>query len=178
MKTIETHGYRLALYSQKNLKWSNQTLGTCNGWTIGKGGCKITCYGMLLGDHKIRDPKGVKREANPSIVDWIATVKKWYFRGCLSVDSIFCKGLALVYNRSRVTSPDYPCIAETNYYVKNGYKQHFFIHLPDGNIIDPLDWIPRVKKNKYAGHIVSYRWIKPYRKVEVKCTHCCPKHCK
>jgi hypothetical protein len=83
-----------------------------------------------------------------------------------------------VYNRSRVTSPDYPCIAETNYYAKNGYKQHFFIHLPDGNIIDPLDWIPRVKKNKYAGHIVSYRWIKPYRKVEAKCTHCCAKHCK
>lgn len=178
MRTLETHGYRLALYSQKNLRWANQMLGTCRGWTIRTGGCKISCYAMLLGDHKVKNPKGVKSEANPSLVDWLATVKKWYVRGCLTVDRVFCKGLGLEYNgRYTTKKPPYPCIAETNYYASKGISQHFFIYLPNGNIIDPLDWLPKEKENKYHRHMRSYRWIEPYRKVEVKCTHCCPKHC-
>lgn len=167
-------------YSQKNPRWAKQQLGTCD-TTIGASGCKISAYAMLL-DDKIVDPKGRIVECHPGIMDWIATIQKLYVQGCMTVDEKFCKFFGLEYNGKKKIHPDYPCIAETNYYANKGVLQHFFIIYPDGDMLDPLDgnalnnWTPKKRKNIYP--IVSYRWIKPRGwKEEVQCTKCCPAHC-
>jgi hypothetical protein len=46
-----------------------------------------------------------------------------------------------------------PTIAETNHFSGQGFPQHFFVSLPNGQIIDPLDGQQKV--NPY--NIVSYR---------------------
>jgi len=162
------------MYSQKNPRWMWQKLGTCKD-TISKSGCKVTCFAMFL--KEIKNPDGKMVEAHPGIVDWVATEEKLYTNGCLINDKIFCKYFGLEYVGNHTTAPKYPCIAETNHYQSKGVPQHFFIHLPNGNIIDPLDYIPREKKNQYK--IVSYRWIKPLGWVApVVCNKQCPKCCK
>ena len=145
-------------YSQKNPRWRWQKLGTCK-QNIGQVGCFVTSLANLA-DTEIVDPRGIKREANPSIVDWVATVKKLYTGGCLVVSKKFAKLLKLEYHGKAYKRPSYPCIMETNYYRKYGVPQHFCVIFPDGDIIDPLDLFPKKKANKYAHHIVSYRLFK------------------
>lgn len=149
-------------YSQKNPRWSRQQLGTCP-TTIGASGCKISSIAMIY-DGQIKDPNGRLVECHPGILDWLATKKKLYLSGCLTSDKIFCDFLGLKFEGRKSTPAPYPCIAETDHYKKQGVPQHFFIHNPDGTIIDPLDgnvlnnWTPKPKKNPYK--IISYRWIK------------------
>ena len=144
-------------YSQKNPSWKDQQLGDCND-TIGNSGCKVSCFAMLISD-KIKNPNGTMSESTPSIVDWIATKKSLYSNGCLINDKIFSDYFDLEYNGKSTEAPDYPCIAETDHYKDKGFAQHFFIHLTNGQIIDPLDKDPKKKDNPY--NIVSYRLIKP-----------------
>lgn len=135
----------MILYSQKDNSWKNQRLGTCNGETIAKSGCKITCYAMLDG-------------RNPSVIDNLLTDNKVYVSGCLTNDEACAKFLGLEYNGKTTVKPSYTCIAETNYYKKYGVPQHFFIIRPDGMIADPLSNPCVWRKNTYP--IVSYRLIK------------------
>jgi hypothetical protein len=44
-------------------------------------------------------------------------------------------------------------VAETNFYAKRGYPQHFFIWLNNEQIVDPLTG--KIINNKYP--IISYR---------------------
>lgn len=140
-------------YSQKNLRWKWQKLGTCN-TTIGKAGCFVTSLANLA-DTELKDPKGKVREANPSIVDWVATVKGLYAHRCLVVSKTFAKLLNLEYKGKSSKKPSYPCIMETDHYAYCNICQHFCVSFPDGDIIDSLDWKPKKKKNPY--NVVSYR---------------------
>jgi hypothetical protein len=47
----------------------------------------------------------------------------------------------------------YPIIAETDHYAGLGYQKHFYIAMPDGTCVDPLDGL--TKTNPY--NVVSYR---------------------
>jgi len=136
----------MKFYSQKDPKWINQRLGTCNGETLGKSGCKVACYAMLDG-------------RTPAEVDDLLTEKGGYSKGCLTVDSSASKILGLEFNGSTTKKPNHICIAETNHYAKNGVPQHFFIIDPNTNRrVDPLDADPKWEDNDYK--IVSYRLFK------------------
>ena len=153
----------MKFYSQKNTRWRWQKLGTCR-VNLGQAGCFVVSLANLA-DTKLKHPRtGEMAEANPSLVDWVATNKHLYVAGCLVHSKRFAELLDLEYNGKVFRRPSYPCIAETDHYRKQGYPQHFFIMYPDGEIIDPLDYFPKKKPNKY--HIVSYRLFKH----KTKCT--------
>lgn len=147
-------------YSQLNIRWSGQTLGTCAGWKIKNGGCFITSLCMLH-DGTITNPRGQNVICHPGILDWVATTEKLYTSGCNVVADKFAKRLGFKLYTKTTNKPNIPCIAETNYYRSKGIPQHFFIWYPDNTILDPLDgtlsnlWTPKQKKNPY--NIVSYR---------------------
>jgi len=129
-------------YSQKDLKWASERLGTCPNETIGKSGCKISCLASFCGK-------------TPSEVNKIIP----YVSGCLTEDVSAAKALGLPFLGKTTVKPDFDCIAETDHFKSRGVLQHFFILLSDGRCIDPLDAIPVPKKNPYK--IVSYRLFKP-----------------
>lgn len=131
----------MKIYSQRDLRWANEKLGTCTD-TIGKSGCKITCLASFCGK-------------TPTEVNSIIP----YVNGCLTNDETAAKALGLYFGGKSTTKPDHDCIAETNHYKSKGVPQHFFILLADGTCVDPLDLDPKPKKNPY--NIVSYRLFKP-----------------
>lgn len=145
----------MKLYSQVDPLWENDKLGTCGGETIGKSGCKITCYGMLC-------------EKTPAEVNKKIT----YTSGCLTVDSVNSKELGLIYRGVVYKKPEVTCIAETDHYKSKGVPQHFFVIRKDGMIVDPLDYPCYWKSNKY--NVVSYRLIYPISEDET--TMLTPKH--
>ena len=132
----------MTYYSQKDLKWASERLGTCPNETIGKSGCKIACLASFCGK--------TPREVNKIIP---------YVSGCLTEDVSAAKALGLPFLGRSTVKPDFDCIAETDHFKSRGVLQHFFILLSDGRCIDPLDAIPVPKKNPYK--IVSYRLFKP-----------------
>ena len=129
-------------YSQKDLKWASERLGTCPNETIGKSGCKIACLASFCGK-------------TPSYVNKIIP----YVSGCHTEDASAAKALGLLFLGKTTVKPDFDCIAETDHYKSKGVPQHFFILLADGRCVDPLDAIAVPKKNPYF--IVSYRLFKP-----------------
>ena len=149
-------------YSQRNIRWGWQRLGTCK-VRIRQAGCFITAL-CNLADTKIKNPRGRVVECHPGILDWRATVDGLYANGCLVVSKSFAKLLDLEYNGKSKTPPDYNCIAETDHYRRYGVPQHFFVYLTNGKIIDSLDG--KEKDNPYK--IVSYRLFKN-RKEDDKC---------
>lgn len=132
----------MTYYSQKDLKWASEQLGTCPNETIGKSGCKIASLASFCGK-------------TPSEVNKIIP----YVSGCLTNDETAAKALGLPFLGRSTVKPDFDCIAETDHFKIIGVSQHFFILLVDGRCVDPLDAIPVPKKNPYR--IVSYRLFKP-----------------
>jgi len=158
-------------YSQKDPRWANQKLGTCN-TTLRASGCFVTALAMQYGD-RIKVPPTSRKwlesvatvyddgtvEATPAILDFIFTKEKLYSSGCNVVSTIMTKRLGLENSGRSGAQPPYQCIAETDNFKRFGVPQHFFVVLPDGRILDPLDPPDSPpKKNPY--HIVSYRLIK------------------
>lgn len=139
--------YQITPYSQKDPRWAGNKLGSC-ATTIGKDGCKVTCYAMFDG-------------RSPEFINLTLSSNNGYHQGCLTVDELDCKILGLEYHGKSSSQPDYPCIAETDRFKP---AQHFFVVREDGMILDPLDLNPGWKPNPY--HIVSYRLIKPKQKTE------------
>jgi hypothetical protein len=127
-------------YSQK---WYSDKLGTCN-VTIKSHGCFVTCLAMLVG-------------IEPPEVNELLTKNGGYSNGCMLLSDKASKILDLEYNGKTTKKPDYICIAETNYYKKNGVPQHFFVY-NKGDMVDPLDQKPDWRKCIYP--IVSYRLFK------------------
>ena len=159
-------------YSQKNPRYRWQKLGRCR-QNIGQVGCFVTSLANLA-DTQLPHPKtGKMVEAHPGIVDWTATLKRLYSNGCMVNSPLFAELLDLEYNGKSKHQPDYDCIAETDYYRNVGFRQHFFIVLKNGDIIDPLDgtisngWQAKPKPNKYKYRMVSYRL---FRNTTQKCT--------
>lgn len=149
------------MYSQKNIKWAKQKLGTCRTATIKSDGCVITTLcNMFPRGKKIFDPNGKLRECEPWVLDWKATRDKMYAYGCNVVHKKFAKLLGLKYHgwAGKNYKVIYPTMARTLYWG----TPHFFKIYPDGTIVDPLDgnvwnnWTPKRKKNtRYK--IDSYR---------------------
>lgn len=123
---------------QCDSRWGGKNLGTCTD-TICQSGCMITCLAMLCGK--------LPNEVNDILRD-----NGGYSNGCLVIAEKAAELLGLDYNGIIYTRPDYPCIAETNYFAPK-VPQHFFIINPDGSILDPLG-----KNINYP--IVSYRLFK------------------
>ena len=127
-------------YSQKDPLWANKKLGTSTS-TIGGYGCYITSLGMLLG-------------ITPDMVN-TRLIKEGGYKDGNMVDSA---KVAKIFNgtyEKTTTNKGIVCIAETDAFKKQGSPQHFFVLLPDGRRIDPLDLSPKPEPNDYK--IVSYR---------------------
>lgn len=128
-------------YSQSDPRWANHKLGTCND-TIGQSGCFITSLAMLA-------------YKTPLEVNDILLKGNGFVNGCMVNSERASSLLNLSYYGISKTEPDYPCIAETNFYAPK-VPQHFFIWLGQGKIIDPLGG--KEKDNPYP--IISFRLFK------------------
>lgn len=126
--------------SQKNPIWSKEKLGTCD-TTFGESGCYITSLANLV-------------DKTPLEVNKILLEGGGYTNGCLVNSQRAAELLGMNYLKAdtenemgyQVLLYHQPIIAETNYYAPKTL-QHFFILLPDNNIIDPLN--PVIKRNFY-----------------------------
>ncbi len=138
-------------YSQRDPKWSGVQLGVCKNETIGKSGCVITSLSNFL----VSTSSSKERENPKEMNEWCKK-KGIYASGCLVDMSRFAKLRNMSYLKTTKKPKVEKCLAETDFYKKNGVPQHFFmLRLKDGKIIDPLDSKPEWKKNPYG--IVSYR---------------------
>lgn len=129
-------------YKQTDGRWVNNRLGTC-GVTIGSHGCFITSLAMLDG-------------RTPQEINNFLRNNNGYVNGCEIDGNLVSKKLGLEYNGVSYNKPDYSCIAETDHYASQGIKQHFFILLTNGRIIDPLNGY---KTDNYY-NIVRYHLFK------------------
>lgn len=134
-------------YSQKNSRWANQKLGTCQD-TFAQSSCLVTCLAMFA-------------EKTPLEVNQLLLQNGGYKNGCLVISEKAANILNLEYQGKSWARPSNDCIAETHFYLPQGIPQHFFIYLSDGKIIDPLDNQPQPKTNPY--NIASYRLFKPLK---------------
>ncbi len=129
-------------YSQKDPRWANNNLGFCKG-KFEIIACYLTSISMLT-------------EIEPPELNRRIKVAGGYSNGCMINSQIVAKELKTFYNRTKDNPKvDYPIIAETDHYKRVGFKQHFFVLLPDGRRVDPLDFNPKPEYNNY--NIVSYR---------------------
>lgn len=120
--------------SQKDFRWSNKKLGTCN-TTIGLSGCFITSLGNLL-------------DKTPLEVNQILLEGGGYKYGCMVDSYKAAKLLGMSYEKkSPITPVEEPVIAETDYYAPK-IPKHFFVLLPNKDIIDPLN--PIIRKNNFS----------------------------
>ncbi len=139
-------------FSQKDLRWSSNKLGTGRN-TIGSDGCFIDSGGML-------------GYMSPDVVNELMIKAHGYANRDRVISEVLAKVLGVEYNGITTKKPDHICIAETAHYSP---RQHFFVFAPAGTLrqhedmmIDPLDhpdvigWTP-----------VKYK-IKTYRLFEEK----------
>ena len=128
-------------YSQKDSSWGNKKLGFSN-LSIRSNGCYLTSIAMLYGKRPDKLNDFLKRN--------------YAFKGALIGSKRVARLFGMEYSRT-TNNPkrNYPIIAETDHYRKYGYIQHFFVLLPNGQRVDPLDINPRPEVNNY--NIVSYR---------------------
>ena len=136
-------------YSQKTNAWSNECMGHSQE-KIGPSGCFLTSLGMLS-------------DRDPSITNAILTASDCINSQGMMISECAAKSLGLGYAGKTTSPPNFPCIAETDFYKNKGYPQHFFVYLPNGEIHDPLlSYGPTV--NNYP--IVSYRLFEKYNEEE------------
>lgn len=134
-----------SLYSQKDPRWAKYKINGTK-YTLASHGCLITCFAMLDGRPpyvmaEVLKPAYQGAELVVKSAAWILQAKSEYL----------------------TKDPKRLCIAETDHYKSKGVPQHFFIHVGDGTIIDPLDLHPEEKPCPYK--IVSYRTVDFQKKV-------------
>lgn len=132
-------------YSQNDPRWKNLRLGTSD-TTFGKSGCFVTSLAMLA-------------DVEPTKANELFKTSGVYRNGCLIGDPQKAADVLRIgyEGKGDPTSPrGSTCIAETNHYAPIT-KQHFFVWIGDGNIIDPIDG--KKKLNNYK--IVSFRLFRP-----------------
>ena len=130
--------------SMKDKGWGNLKIGQTD-LRLKTHGCYVIALSILVGKY-------------PNVV-----LKKLNQNFCFDKDGKLLNEKAakvLGFEEYRWLPPDTkltePITAETDHYVDKGIPQHFFIALPNGNIIDPLDG--GIKPNPYK--IISYRLFK------------------
>jgi hypothetical protein len=122
-------------YSQRDPRWKDQQLGSCN-TTIGREGCAITACGILA-------------DKSPDYVNNLGD----FVSGCLASWERLANDLGLDFDSRRDIPVKYPCIAQV---VLSGF-QHFIV-LKDANTqIDP--WTGQEGSLKY--NILGYRNLSP-----------------
>lgn len=132
------------MYSQND--YPDTKLGTGDS-TIAKSGCYLTSICNLASLNGVQiDPPTL----NQKLID-----QGGYANGDEMISNVAASLVGATYELSHDTQPSFACIAETDSNANIGIPQHFFVLLPDGQIIDPLDHDPQPKANNY--HIVSYR---------------------
>jgi hypothetical protein len=128
----------MILLSQQNLKWKNIRLGF--GWsTIGKAGCYITSLAMLTD----KEP--------PEVNDILKKNKA--FSGSMIIAHRAAQALGLQFHGQSKTPPDYPCVAEVDFYWGPRFQMHFVVFVPPGSIYDSWDGI---KKPANTYRIIKY----------------------
>jgi len=133
--------------SQRDPRWAQEKLGTCNTTFIGNG-CFLVSLGMLFGI----DP----RTLNKLLIDQCG-----YFQGCNIDAPRVAKIAGYSYKKlspSELYKTEFPLIGETDHYRSSGVPQHFFVLLSPTQIIDPLDLVPAPKRNPY--NLISLRQFK------------------
>jgi len=130
-------------FSQKDRKWKDEYIGHSTE-KIGPSGCFLVSLSILDG-------------RNPSVVNAILTAHDCIDNNGYMISECAASALGMSYGGKTTDPPSYPCVAETDFYKSKGYPQHFFVHLPNGEIYDPLlSYGPTV--NNYP--LVSYRLFK------------------
>jgi hypothetical protein len=129
----------IPIYKQSDSKWGYLTIGKSK-LTLTKDGCYICSLAMLDG-------------RTPDIILGILNRNNAFRSDGALLNDIAAKLLNRTYKYS-TNNPNKICICETNHFKNEGYPQHFFVWLNDGNKInDPLDG--KIKNNIY--NVVSYR---------------------
>ncbi len=131
-------------YWQKDPQWKDLTIGDTK-LTLEKYGCYICAIAFMKGQ-------------SPDVVLEILNRNHCFTISGKLDNYQAAKALGMTYNYMTV-NPDHACVVETNQFKGNGYPQHFFVWLNDGegNIMDPLDG--EIKKCQY--NMVSYRIWEP-----------------
>lgn len=136
-------------FSQISPEWKNEKLGGSD-LTIGAYGCFLTSIAILGGS------------LNPLELNEEGLKRGGFSNYGLLISSTIAKivGLEAVFNTNGLNFPrphaTLPCIAITDYYKSRGVPTHFFVYLPDGRTVDPLDLVPEPKENKVY-KITGYR---------------------
>lgn len=128
-------------YSQRDEKWSKVKLGFSKTSTIGKYGCKLTCFAMLS-------------EHRPDVMNE-QFKKDGCFCGDLLDDNKCAQSLKWKYLGKKLINPQRKCIAEVDFSPVFGVQQHFVVYDPTKKkIFDPWTgtWKP---ENTYK--FISYR---------------------
>ena len=128
-------------FSQLNPSWKNKNLPNCSGnITIGNYGCLLTCLANIV-------------QKQPDI---LASENSDCFnsQGFMNMDKLADRlGYKIVKTEIQEGSPlpvkDKPYIARTSWFADKGYPTHFFIVLPNGNIIDPASNFNPKSENRY-----------------------------
>lgn len=121
-------------YLQCDPRWGSKTYDGVN--TFCKFGCLVVSLSNLLKQSPIDVAKTLKDNG-------------LFTNGYINDSQKAAQVLGLEYNGVSHSRPNYPTIAETNYFAPKN-PQHFFVINPDGSQLDPLG-----KSIKYP--IVSYR---------------------
>lgn len=163
-------------YSQFDLRWRDRYFPNADKsitkpyrLTWGNWGCNGTCICMLVGKdpNQLMDenPDGWQPDGN-AYTDKILARYGWKLTGRINVDP-----------NKPLPSRTEPVIAVTNFYASQGQPTHFFLLLPNDQIMDPA---PRTKlgetvgpkANKYSGTIVQIRPFERTSAITKKCK--CP----
>lgn len=130
----------MRIFSQKNKAWADMTIGKTN-LAMKKYGCLICCLAMIT-------------DIPPDKLLAILNKNKCFNDNGKLIWDITGKVLGYTYRGESSMPSVLPTTAQTNYYAKNGYPQHFFVWTgSDSLIADPLDG--KLKVNYYP--VVNYR---------------------
>lgn len=125
-------------YSMKDPRWANMGIG----FPMRKFGCYVVSLAMIAGitpDNALN-----KLMANDCFTDDGKLINE------KAREALGFRTYQKLFPDTEITQPT---IAETDHYAELGYPKHFYIALPDGMCIDPLDGA--TKPNPY--NVVSYR---------------------
>lgn len=152
-------------YSQFDKRWAdryfpnaNKALGGKYPLTWRNWGCNGTCIAMLVG----KDPNQLMDE-NPD---------GWQPDGNAYTDKILARYGWKLTGRFPLTPGQplpvrtEPYIGVTNFYANIGFPTHFFLVLPNGQIMDPAPRRGEIvgpKANKYVNNMIQYR---PFERIE------------